>query len=117
MKHIKKIIIILIVVVALVVGAVLGTNQSPTFMTYQPAYKAGEEVTAFDLLTDCVVDLKDDRTANEDLEVIVLKNGIEVKDLQSDTIDTTNPDSNTYEVKVTDSGMKSVSEVLYYSVA
>ncbi len=117
MKKKVSIVVILIVVICLGVASILISNDAPTFMTFRPTYEQGSDISAFELVTESVVDLTDDRTDVEDLDIVLTKNNIVVEDLNADYIDTSNPDNNQYIIKVTDNGGKSISETLYYEIA
>lgn len=114
----KYLIIVATAVVIVLLGTVyLATNSAPEFMTYRPVYEAGSEVSAFELLTDGVVALTDDRTNVEDLDVVLLENNIVIENLNDTMIDTVDTESSEYKVIVKDGNFKQTEEVLYYDVA
>lgn len=113
---IKNISIIVILVVIIGASGFYLTNSAPEFMMDTPTYKKGSTVTVMDFITDAVVNLTDDRTNVEDLDITVLKDNIVIDDINSATIDTNNPRANEYKIIVKDKGFKSTTELLYYTV-
>lgn len=115
----KKIIVSLSILIIFIGGAFLIyilANQTPTFMVAQPEYTEGSDVSAYDLLTDSVANISDDRTPVEDLQITMYKNDILIENTQDEQINTTDTSKDVYTVVIEDNLGAKAKETIAYSV-